>query len=414
MYKRLSKKQIVIIALVSVLVVVGIYKVGSNGAIEVTTAEVVEGAIEEYVEELGVVKASNSASIYTFAGGRVTEVLVEVGDNVKKGDILVKLDNQQLERQIIELEAQKTSVEAQYREAKKPYDADEIKKLQIIIADMERRLKETEENVAKSEVLQKAGAISKQEYQNILLNFESDKTSLEKSKIDLEQMKKPLSENIKLQYEAQLKQIDTQLEELRSRGADYSIASPVDGIVLMETIDVGAYMQPGAHIMEVGDVGKLYVESDVLVGDIAKVKVGNKVKISNKSLDLREIEGVVSKIYPQAFSKVSDLGIEQKRIKVEIELKEGVSNIKPGYDLDLFIIVNSKEKALIIPEAAVFQLEGKDHVFVNEGGNAALREIQKGIESQKLIEVLEGLNKGEVVVVSPEEELKDGARVKAR
>lgn len=414
MYKKISKKLIVIIAFVVVSGALGAYIAGKGGGIQVTTAEVVEGSIEEYVEELGVVKATNRASIYTFAGGRVTEVLVTVGDSVKKGDVLVIIDGQQLERQLIELEAQRTALDAQYKEARKPIDADERKKLELLIADMERRLKEAETNVAKSEVLHEAGAISTQEYQNILLNFESDKTNLEKSRIDLEQMKKPLSENIKQQYEAQLKQIDTQLDELRSRDADYAIASPVDGIVLMREVEVGNFMQPGVNIMEVGDISKLHIESDVLVGDIAKIKEGDKVKISNKSLDLNEAEGVVSKIYPQAFSKVSDLGIEQKRIKVEIELSDSVSSIKPGYDLDLYIIVSSKEKALLIPEAAVFHLEGKDYVFINDNGNAHLREIQKGIESQKLVEVVVGLNKGELVIVSPEEELKDGAGIKVR
>ena len=408
----MKKKLIGVIALVVVLGITGFYFVNRNTAILVNTAEVVEGNIEKYVEDLGVVKATNQASIYSFVAGKATEVLAGVGDQVKVGDILARVDSQQQGRQLTELEAQRTAIEAQYREAVKPIDANEIKKMELNITDMERRIKETEVDVKRSEGLYKAGAISSQEYQSIQSRYESDKINLSKSKLELEQMKKPLSQNIVLQYEAQLKQIDTQLEELKSRSTDFVITAPIDGIVMMKAIDKGNFLQPGIHIFEIGDVGELYIESDVLVGDIGKVKEGAIVKISNKSLNISNLKGIVRKIHPQAFSKISDLGIEQKRIKVEIDLEETAANIKPGYDLDVKIIIDSKNKALLIPENAVFQQNGKNFVFVNEKGQARLREIQKGIESQKLIEVVNGLEKGEKVITSPDDKLQEGISVK--
>lgn len=408
----MKKKLMGVIALVVVVGVAGFALINRNKAVSVNIAEVVEGNIEKYVEELGVVKATNQSSIYSFVSGRAIEVLVEIGDHVKEGDVLVRIDSQQQERQLIEMEAQRTAIEAQYNEATKPVDANEIKKMELIIADMERRLTEAEINLTKSEGLYKSGAISNQEYQNIISVLESDRTNLTKSRLELDQMKKPLSQNIVLQYEAQLKQIDTQLEALKSQSTEFTITAPIDGIVMMKTIDEGHFLQPGVHIMEVGDIGELYIESDVLVGDIANVKEGATVRLSNKSLNLDNLKGTVSKIHPQAFSKISDLGIEQKRIKVEITLDGEVSNIRPGYDLDIKIIVDKNDNALLIPENAIFQQNGKSFVFVNENGQARRREVQKGIENQKLVEIKSGLNKGEMVITSPDDELEEGIIVK--
>jgi HlyD family secretion protein len=97
---------------------------------------------------------------------------------------------------------------------------------------------------------------------------------------------------------------------------------------------------------------------------------------------------------------------------VEIELDEAVEGLRLGYDLDLEIIVTNKEGVLLIPENAVFEKDGKDYVFVNENDTAVLREIQKGIESKKQVEVISGLEAGEVVILSPDEKLEEGIAIK--
>lgn len=410
----MKKKIIGIILTVVVLGSVGIFLVTKNTAIAVTTAPVTEGSIEKYVEELGIILAEQRENVYASIGGKVTALLVNTGDQVKEGDVLLKLNDQQLLRQIQELEAQEASLTAQYQQAIKPVDPREIEKLELEQDNMERSLAEAERNAENQKLLYEAGAISQEAYQNVLYGLETQKNNLEKLKLDLAMVTKPNTTNIAAQYEAQLKQLAIQMEALKSRGEDHTVKSPIDGTVMVKAVEVGSYLQPGMLMMEIGNTDKLYVEGDILVDDMANVKEGAKVLLSHSNLGITDLEGVVKKIHPRAFSKVSDLGIEQKRVKVEIEILGEAVALKPGYDLDMKIVTEKSEKALLIPENAVFQQGNQYYVFVSQDNHAHLREIQKSIESEKKVEVISGLNKEDMVILSPDETLKDGAVIKVQ
>lgn len=410
----MKKKVIGMIVILFMTMMAVVWFMNRNNVVEVEIAAVKKDSIAEYIEELGVVMTEKKSNIFAPAAGKVTEVMVKVGDLVEAGDILVRMDGQQLSRQMMELEAQKSALMAQYKEVMEPVDGREIQKLELQITTQERRVQEAERKRDNHKTLYEAGAISYEDYHATVTALEVEEKQLDALLLDLEVLKKPVSENVISQYEAQLRQLDIQMEDLRSKEQDMVITSPIKGTVMIKEVEVGQYLQPGLHIMEIGDKDTLYVESDVLVGDIGNVKIGGSVEISHKDLDIEGMKGRVRKIHPQAFSKVSDLGIEQKRVKVEIDLEDTNEEIRPGYNLDLKIIIQRKEDALLIPESAVFQIKGKDHVFVNENNIARLREIKKGIESKREVEVIAGLEEGEEVILSPNEALEEGKTIKPR
>ncbi len=338
--------------------------------------------------------------------------MVDIGDKVKKGDILIKLDGEELSRKIEELDAQRSSILAQYNEAKKPVDQETISKLKIEVSNLEKRIATAEDEVNKKKSLFDAGAISKDEYDVAVRSLDVEKGNLEKARLDLEQLTKPVSSNILAQYESQLKQIDLQKQSLLDTGDDFTITATIDGTVLFKEVEEGRYLQPGMHIMEIGNISDFYIESDILIGDVVKIKEGSEVILSSDDLDLVELKGKVSKIHPTAFSKVSDLGIEQKRIKVEIQLEDNTIELKPGYELEVKIIIDRNENGLLIPEDAVFEVDNKDYVFVVEDSKATLREVKIGIKSKKQVEVLDGLKEGDIVILSPDKNLDNGVKVK--
>ncbi|WFA08566.1 efflux RND transporter periplasmic adaptor subunit [Tissierella sp. Yu-01] len=407
-------KKKIIIAIIAFVVIGGISisLATQNKAVEVNTQAVIRGSIASYIEEIGEVKVKEHVNIYSPTAGKVSEVMVDIGDKVKEGDLLIKLDGEELSRSIEELEAQRSSILAQYNEAKKPVDKESIAKLNIEISNLEKRITTVEKEVNDKKVLFDAGAISNEEYNAAVRNLDVERGNLEKAKLDLEQLSKPVSGNILAQYEAQLKQLDLQKESLMDSGEDYKITATIEGTVLLKEVEEGSYLQPGMHIMEIGNTNDMYIESDILVGDIIKIKEGSEVILSSDDLDLTELKGKVSKIHPTAYSKVSDLGIEQKRIKIEIEIEDSTLDLKPGYELDIKIIIKKNEDTLYIPEDAVFEMDNKDFVFVVEDDKAILKEVKTGIESQRQIEVLDGLNEGDIVVLSPDNELDNGIRVK--
>jgi HlyD family secretion protein len=175
-------------------------------------------------------------------------------------------------------------------------------------------------------------------------------------------------------------------------------------------VEKGSFLQPGMGLVELGDTDDLYIQSDILVSEIAEVKEGQQVRITNTDLGI-ETTGRLTKIHPNAFSKISDLGVEQKRIKVDIEMDSIPMGLRPGYDLKIMIIIDSSEETLLIPENSVFTIDHKDHVFVVENGTATLREVETGIRSGREVEVLSGLSQGDVVIQSPDSELEEGKAV---
>ena len=112
-----------------------------------------------------------------------------------------------------------------------------------------------------------------------------------------------------------------------------------------------------------------------------------------------------------AFSKLSDLGILQKRVTVEIALDQQVTALKAGYDLTVHFILAKKKGVLMIPESAIFDNAGVDSVFVVEQGRARVKAIETGIQEEELIEVIKGLQEHEIVIQSPDSNLVEGAKV---
>ena len=163
-------------------------------------------------------------------------------------------------------------------------------------------------------------------------------------------------------------------------------------------------------LMELGDTNNLYIQSDILVSEITDIKEGLLVRLINEDLGI-EGTGKVQKIHPNAFSKISDLGVEQKRITVDIEMGTTPEGLRPGYDLQIRIITESSGDTLIVPENSLFSMDNKDYVFVAMDGRAKLREIQTGIQSGREMEVLSGLEKGEIVIMSPDGDLEEGSKI---
>lgn len=406
------KKKIIIAVLIAIILIpISIYLLNYEKEIEVSTSTVVKGSIQEFVEELGTVKIKNYEAIYSPVTGKITDVFMDVGQVVEAGSILVKLDDDSIGRQISELNAQRSAIAAQYNQAKEPVDEKSVEIMEIGIRDIENRVKTAEENAERNKMLFQLGAISNEEYQTSIRNLDLEKSSLEKAVLDLEVFKKPISSNLLAQYTAQLKQIDIQKANLNATSKDFSIRSNTSGTVLQKMVEVGSFVHAGDHLMDIGNLEELYIESEILVGDINKIKEGQEVLISNDDLEIIDLKGTVTKIHPIAHSKVSDLGVEQKRVRIEIEM-DSILNLKAGYDLDLKIILKEKDNTLLIPENAVFDMDNKKYVFVNQENIALLKEIKTGLESERNIEVLSGLKEGDLVILSPDNTVEEGVRLK--
>lgn len=409
------KKKIIWIVVILVLAVLVVVKLKMGAApMEVELGQVDKGNIDKYIEETAVVKLAGETSIYGAESGRIAEMLYNAGDKVKAGDIMVRMDDKELQLQKKALEAQKRSIAAQLEELKNPDNSEEINRLSAQVRSAEAAYENARRVADNNKALYDAGTISNNTYQESLTELAAAEAALESAQSSLALAQKGISGNVAKQYEAQISEIQAQIEQVENRIGNMTVKSPIDGIVMTKASEVGSVVQPGALLYTVGSSGTPYLESDILADEIGAVKEGDTVLINNEDLGIKDAKGKVRKIYPTAFSKTSELGIEQKRVKIEIGLDDNIPELRSGYDMNIKVITESKTGTLIISDKAVFEYQGKSCVFVDDNGTAKLRQIEKGIESDDRIEVVKGLKEGERVILSPDSKLNEGTKIKAK
>ncbi|HHY77697.1 MAG TPA: HlyD family efflux transporter periplasmic adaptor subunit [Clostridiales bacterium] len=408
-----GKKKFIWIGLILIVIVVGVYVYMTKiSAVEVELTEVKRGDIEEYIEEKATVELENKADIYARQSGVVILSSVKVGDEVKAGDVLLKIGDEELQLQIKSMELQKQSIEAQLEEAKKGLSQWDLQSLEAKVKTAQIAYDEAERILENNKKLYQAGGISKDMYESSVAALASAQANLEVAKATMAAAQEGLSPNIEKQFLTQIDELQIQINHLKNKQKDYIIKSPMDGIVLFAEAPEGSLIHQGMLVFQIGSYDKMYLSSDILVDDIANIKEGSKVLISNKDLGINDIRGTVRKIYPQAFSKMSDLGIEQKRIKIEISFNEEIRDLKPSYDMNIKIITASSKSTLLIEDKAVFEQEGESYVFVNDNGTVRLKQIEKGLKSDDMIEVIKGLQEGEQVILSPDKNIREGIKIK--
>ncbi|WP_432667339.1 efflux RND transporter periplasmic adaptor subunit [Wukongibacter baidiensis] len=408
----MKKRKFVIIGLTLLSMIVSAYFITkAKGLIEVETFNVSQGDIASYIEETAIVKSDSQRIVYAKAAGEVVKLNVDVGDKVNKGDIIIEKDTKEIDFQIKGLEAKIESLIATYAEAVKPSERELIDKAEANVNTNEILVNEAKREVERNKKLYDGGAISHDSYQKALDSLELKNEGLRIAKNELLTLQKEASKNIKKQYESQISELEYQLEILKINKENSFVKAPIDGTVVELFVKEGSYLQIGTQMVEIGDEANLYLEVDVLVEEIEDIDVGNKVLVYSDDIKMKGLTGNVSKVYPKAFSKTSDLGIEQKRVKLEVELDKKSDYLKIGYEIRAKIILDQKKDTLIIPNGSIFDYEDGKYVFVVENDVVSLRKIETGIEGEETIEILSGLKSKEEIILNPTKDIEEGIKV---
>lgn len=377
----------------------------------VETDKVTLGTVMEYVEETAEVKMDERMGLYVAGAGIATDVKIAVGDLVQKGQLLVQMDAEAAALQIKDLKAQIAALTAQYNEAKKPVKAAEIAKAEAQLKFAQAAYDSAKQTADTQNTLMASGSVSQEAYRLAMVDLAAKEANRDTAKSTVTLLKTGLSANIKNQYAAQLDSLKAKLSLLEKQQRDLGIKAPVSGVVLNLGVSKGNYVQPGKLLLELGNLSNLYLSCDILAEDMPGIQVGTVVQIENKDLSLMGLSGKVRKIYPTAFSKLSELGISQKRVTVEISLDKPVPELRAGYEVTAKLIVKQKESALLVNKKALFEHQGQDAVFAVENGKAILKVVEKGIENEDQIEIISGLSEGNTVILSPDEALSEGQAV---
>ncbi len=205
-------------------------------------------------------------------------------------------------------------------------------------------------------------------------------------------------------------------DEGKAPSADpFEIFSPISGRVLRVLQESSAVVTVGTPLIELGDPSNLEIEIDVLSTDAVRIQPGSELTVEHWGGD-SPLQGYVRLVEPAAFTKVSSLGVEEQRVNVIADFNEPPERLAPlgdGYRVEARITVKELEKALLIPNSALFRHQRKWHVLTIVAGRATLQPVTVGLQNESHTQIVAGLAEGERVIVYPSDTLKPGTPVRA-
>ncbi len=392
----MSRSRIVWIAAGTVLTAVFAYWAFAPRAVLVETATVEQRRFTAVVEEDGKTRIRDKYVVSAPIAGRLSRVALREGDHVKGGEAIAFIAPNPAPlidaRARQELEARVGAAQASAEEAQAMRERAEVTRAQSQ-SDLDRTRQLRARNVVPEAQLDRDTFA--------LLSAESELVAADRRKHAaahaLQQAKSALMKSVQ-----------------GGNGEQFPVSSPIDGSVLRIIHKSEGSVSVSTAILEVGDPADLEVSVDVLTSDAVNLRQGSRVVIERWG-GANPLEGRVRRIEPSGSTKISALGVEEQRVWVIIDItspRDDWAALGDGYRVDVAIVVEEIEDAIVVPVGALFRLGGAWHVYRVDAGRAHLTKVVVRRWSGKDAALSGGVGNTAEVVVYPPDALSDGARVR--
>lgn len=367
------KKIIIAAAVVAVVIIIIVIAMRGRGdeapelMYDIAAAEVKPLWVK--VSATGLVQPFVEVEVKSKASGVVTELPLEAGEPVKKGQVIARLDPEEILNQLEREEA--------------------------ALAVAQQNVRVQEEEVHRSEELARQGLVSDRDLEATRLELERARADEVAMRISVADVKKKLDDTV--------------------------LRSPIDGIVLEKQVEVGQVISSGVSnvsggttIAIVADLRKVFVTADVDETDIGRVREGLDVEVVPDAYPHKTFRGVVERINPM--SKVVQ-NVTTFEVMTVVENREGL--LKAGMNANVDIVIAGRDNALVVPRKAVQQAgeamaiaylmgaagaEGEvgqrgNFVFVKTDAGFEMKQVEVGLSDWNQFEVTGGLEEGDQVAV---------------
>jgi HlyD family secretion protein len=365
-------KSIVKYVVIPIGVVLLIFYIWPKKLLDVEYTQLSSGEIEEVVTPLSnsTLAAERYAHIRASTTGEIDRILVKKGDAVKRGDLIIKLKNDEQFARLRLAQANLQAGIAQLRQTK-------LKSFSVM------------KNLERAERLFSEKILSE--------------SNLEQTKTESQVMEEALNVS-----EANILQLQAQVSIAKSLYDNTFIRAPFDGIVSDIFVEVGEYLVPGTPVYDIFSNNSLYVTARFDEMDAARMATGMKVRLKSDALPGRIIEGKVSWISPVVSTDIK----ASRGVEVHFELSGAEPDMRVGMTLEAEVVVNRKESVKYLPSAVILGKYGEKYVFIVDGNIIRKRVVETGLANWERTEILSGVSESDKVVVPlSSEELKDGMRI---
>jgi multidrug efflux pump subunit AcrA (membrane-fusion protein) len=371
----------------------------------VTTAAAIKRELPRFFEATGSLAGDQQTDVAPQTSGKVVAIGVDIGSYVRRGQMLVRLDESELKLRVDQAVAQVEQAKAAVRQAEEKIGLrsgqafDPNKVAEVAAAKVAFEL--AEKNLKRAEKLIESGDVSRSFYDD----------------------QRARRDQLKEQYEVQVAQarqnyagVDVSRTNVANAQAALALArknlsyavipAPIDGFVSERTADLGEYVSPQQKVVTIVRTNPLRIRIDIPEQAIPEVKVGQSVSIATSAWPDKNFAGRVARIAPS-------VSAQSRTLTVEAEIENSGNALKPGQFATVRILQERAEPAVLVPSRAVVNDAGVSRVYVIKDGHAEQRLVQTGQTDGDLIEIRSGVAADELVATSNLEQLSDGIAVKS-
>ena len=367
---------------------------------EVTVKEVTLQDIVETVSATGKIQPEVEVKISSEVSGEILELPFKEGQEVKKGDLLVRVNPDLIQSAVSRAEASYQNVKAGLEQA-------------------EANLKQAKADYDRNKSLFNKGVISKADWDRSIAGYETAEAGKNSAYYNVQSAAATVN-------------------EAKDNLNRTTIYAPMSGIISLLSVElgervVGTQQMAGTPILRVANLNNMEVEVDVNENDIVKVNIGDSTIVEVDAYLKKEFKGIVTEIANSAAGTLAADQVTNFKVKVRIleesykDLTEGkpetYSPFRPGMTATVDIITKTRKDAISVPISAIViktdtsstkKSYGKtvvedvsaneqkfECVFVNENGKAKLRVVETGIQDDTNIEIISGLSKEDKIITGP-------------
>ena len=373
----------------------------------VETAKVEKDDFEIIYNYSGTAEYAGKRKISAQIGGEITNIYVKEGQKVEKGDLLAKIDDQELKNNFASAETAVREAEIALKKAKL---AKEISRNNL--AESKAALKEAESNYSqwqsdyeRDKKLFKKNAIAEAKFEQTKTQFQKAAAQLERVKAALASAEKSVEiAGLDVETAAEkLKKVKNELENAQLKLKDTEIRSPISAEIINEFAEVGEVQAAGQPLFEIAESDRVEIKVQVGMNDLRKLEVGTKALISSPALEQKEVEAAISEIGSIADPK-------SRTTEVTLELTDRI-NLKDGAFVSVALIAERLTDVLIVPEKAIFNYQAAPHVYLIKDGRAVRQKIERRASNGYQTVVISSLSKGDQIVVTNLNDLQDKTEV---
>jgi RND family efflux transporter MFP subunit len=347
---------------------------------QVRTALVKQQFVERTVEVLGSLAAYDQATLSTKVSGRISRLTVDFGSVVEEGQVLAQIEPRDYQLQVQQSEA--ALAQARVRLGLSPQGTTDqvdpeqtatVRQAQALLEDARQKRERLATLVAK-------GLVAKADFDSADAAYKVALSRLQDAKDEIHNR------------QALLMQRRAELEIAKQRLADTVIRAPFDGSIQARQASVGEYLAASAPVVTLVRMDPLRLRAEVPERAVPHIQAGQNIRVT--------IEGDPT-IYTGVVTRMGPTINEQTRVLVVEADVHNPGSLRPGAFARVAIVTKEADPTLTVPPQAVVTFAGLEKIWLVQEGKAVEKPVVTGMRTESWVEITEGVNSGDVIVIAP-------------